>query len=197
MIRITSAEFVISAVARKQFPNTPMPEVAFVGRSNVGKSSLINGLVGRKKLAKTSSTPGKTRQINFFLINGNCHFADLPGYGYAKVSKVERETWRKLIESYLVDRPQLKMVVALCDIRHEPTALDRSLWQWLESIERPFLIVLTKYDKISPALAQSREDEALRLTEGYQFVRGILSYSSQTRHNRETLLAAISEALSN
>jgi len=195
MLRITSAEFVISAAKQAQFPKLPMPEVAFAGRSNVGKSSLLNSLVARKGLAKTSSTPGKTQQINFFRINDRYHFVDLPGYGYAKVSKTEREAWVRLIESYLSDRSQLKLVAALSDIRHEPTALDRDLFQWLDAIGRPFIIVLTKYDKVSPAQAQARYDEVMELTSVYSNRVGIIPYSSEIRHNREALVGVIGKAL--
>ena len=195
MLRITSSEFVISAAAPAQFPKAPTPEVAFAGRSNVGKSSLLNSLVNRKGLAKTSATPGKTQQINFFRINDRYHFVDLPGYGYAKVSKTEREAWVRLIESYLSDRPQLKLVAALSDIRHEPTALDRDLFQWLDAIGRPFVIVLIKYDKVSPAAAQARYDEVMELTSIYPNRVGIIPFSSQTRHNRDALIGVIGKAL--
>jgi GTP-binding protein len=195
MLRITSAEFIISAAAPAQFPKAPMPEVAFAGRSNVGKSSLLNSLVNRKALAKTSSTPGKTQQINFFKINDRSHFVDLPGYGYAKVSKTEREAWVRLIEAYLRNRDQLRLVVALSDIRHEPTALDLDLFQWLESVGRPFIIVLTKHDKVSPGQAEARVQEVRELIAQYTHCKGVIPYSSQTRLNREALLGAIDRAL--
>ena len=156
MLKINGIEFIISAVAPSQFPASDLPEIAFVGRSNVGKSSLLNSLVNRRNLARISSTPGKTRQINFFQINKRFHFVDLPGYGYAKVSKVERESWRKIIEAYLVERRQLKLVVSLIDIRHDPTALDVDLINWLESIEREYIIVLTKGDKVKKGAIDTR-----------------------------------------
>ncbi len=184
MERIPSAEFIISAVSSRQFPDSPLPEVAFVGRSNVGKSSLLNTLVGRKKLAKTSSTPGKTRQINFFKINDAYHYVDLPGYGYAKVSKEERERWRKIIKTYLTRREQLRLVVSLVDIRHDPTALDRELFTWLESLERPFLIVLTKLDKISVKQAEERVTQLLELTKDFLYRTDVIPFSSATRQNR-------------
>ncbi len=195
MLRILSADFVISAARPDQFPKAPIPEIAFAGRSNVGKSTLLNSIVGRKALAKTSATPGKTQQINFFRINDRSHFVDLPGYGYAKVSKTEREAWARLIESYLRGRDQLRLVVALSDIRHEPTALDRGLFDWLNSIGRPFLVVLTKYDKVSPAEAQARVDEVTALLEQCPACIGLIPYSAQTRHNRDRLLGAIGNAL--
>ena len=161
----------------------------------MGKSSLLNSLVGRKALAKTSATPGKTQQINFFRINDRYHFVDLPGYGYAKVSKTEREAWVRLIESYLRDRDQLRLVVSLSDIRHEPTALDLDMFGWLDSIGRPFLIVLTKYDKVSPGAAEARRNEVIELARGYGNCVGVIAHSSETRHNRDKLLAVIGKAL--
>ncbi len=194
MLRITSAEFVISAARPEQFPKAPTPEIAFAGRSNVGKSSLLNSIVGRKALAKTSATPGKTQQINFFRINDRFHFVDLPGYGYAKVSKTEREAWVRLIESYLSGRDQLRLVVALSDIRHETPQLDLDLFQWLDSIGRPFLVVLTKYDKVSAIQAEARVQEVTELLQRYPACIGVIPYSSQTRHNRDKLLGALGNA---
>ncbi|MDZ5017017.1 YihA family ribosome biogenesis GTP-binding protein, partial [Clostridium perfringens] len=124
-MKIKNSDFVISAVKREQYPITGLPEVAFVGRSNVGKSSIINAITNRKKLAKVSQTPGKTRLINFFIINGDeFYLVDLPGYGYAKVSKTEKASWGKTIETYLNGRDELKRVVLLVDSRHKPTADD-------------------------------------------------------------------------
>ncbi|MEO5928907.1 MAG: ribosome biogenesis GTP-binding protein YihA/YsxC [Candidatus Kapaibacterium sp.] len=195
MLRITSADFVISAAQPAQFPKAMMPEVAFAGRSNVGKSSLLNALCGRKGLAKTSSTPGKTQQINFFRINDRYHFVDLPGYGYAKVSKTDREAWVRLIESYLTNREQLRLVAALSDIRHEPTVLDLDLFHWLDSIGRPFVVVLTKYDKISPGQAQTRFDAMTELVSKYVSCIGVIPFSSNTRHNFDKLTGAVGKAL--
>jgi GTP-binding protein len=191
MLKIASAEFVISAASPTQFPKTSFPEIAFAGRSNVGKSSLLNSLVGRKGLAKISATPGKTRQINFFRINDRFQFADLPGYGYAKVARTEREEWARLIETYLTQRTQLRMVVSLSDIRHEPPALDRDMFTWLEAIGRDFIVVLTKYDKVSPKLAEDRVAELRELTAGMQHCRLVLPFSSQTRFNLDKLVGII------
>ncbi len=195
MLQIKTADFVIGAAAVRQFPNTSNHEVAFAGRSNVGKSSLLNTLTGRRKLAKVSATPGKTRQINFFLINQRFHFVDLPGYGYAKVSKTERDEWSRVIEAYLRDREQLRLVVALSDIRHEPTALDHSMFEWLQAMGRNFVVVLTKYDKVSPVQAERRVAEVTELLSGSDHCIGVIPFSSETRHNLDRLLAVIHEAV--
>ncbi|MBC8144184.1 MAG: YihA family ribosome biogenesis GTP-binding protein [bacterium] len=194
MLHIKSAEFLTGAARPAQFPRGEFPEIAFVGRSNVGKSSLLNSLTSRKSLAKTSGTPGKTRQINFFRINAALTFVDLPGYGYAKVSKDERDAWSRLIESYLTNREQLKLVVALSDIRHEPTALDLNLFTWLDETDLPFIVVLTKYDKVSPAQAAARVDELGHVVGGYSNCIEVIPFSSKTNHNRDQLLAAIDRA---
>jgi len=187
MYRPNVAEFVVGAARSDQFPKDDLPEIAFAGRSNVGKSSLLNMLVGRRALARTSATPGKTQQINFFRLDRRIMFVDLPGYGYARVSKTDRQAWALLIERYLSHRPNLRLVVSLIDIRHPPTALDRDMFAWLDAIGVPFLVVLTKYDKVSPTLASTRQDDVARLVDGMSGCRGILAVSSTLRHNRELL----------
>ena len=146
---IKSAEFVISAVRPQQYPAEELPEFAFAGRSNVGKSSLINTLVSRRKLVQTSSTPGKTRLINFFRVNDALMFVDLPGYGYARVSEEERRKWRPMIEQYLSRRENLKAVVLILDIRRTPTEEDAQLLNWLARREIAVVLVVTKADKLS------------------------------------------------
>lgn len=141
---IKTSEFITSAVKRNQYPVDVRPEVAFVGRSNVGKSSIINALTNRRKLAKVSQTPGKTRLINFFLINDEMYLVDLPGYGYAKVSKKEKESWGKTIETYLVEREQLKKVVLLVDSRHKPTADDILMHEWIKHFGYKVIVIATK-----------------------------------------------------
>ncbi|MCL2528217.1 MAG: ribosome biogenesis GTP-binding protein YihA/YsxC [Defluviitaleaceae bacterium] len=145
---ITKAEYATTAVKPDQFPKTDWPEVAFVGRSNVGKSSLINALLNRKKLARTSGSPGKTRTINFFNIEDRLYFVDLPGYGYAKVSKSESAKWGEMVDGYLQGRPQLKHIFLLMDIRHEPSAYDRQIHEWCRHYNLPYTIIATKSDKI-------------------------------------------------
>ncbi|NLV22207.1 MAG: YihA family ribosome biogenesis GTP-binding protein [Syntrophomonadaceae bacterium] len=146
---VKKAEFVSSFVDIKSLPADNLPEIALVGRSNVGKSSLINKLVNRKNLAKSSSTPGKTRTLNYYLINGAFYMVDLPGYGYARVSKQEQNKWGKTIEKYLSSRQQLRGVIQLLDIRHPPTENDIMMKQWLEHHQIPILLIATKTDKVS------------------------------------------------
>jgi len=148
-MKVRSTEFVISAVNRDQYPADGMPEIAFVGRSNVGKSSIINSLLNRRGIARTSQNPGKTRTINFFRINSEFLFADLPGYGYAKVSKTEQAKWGDIMERYLSDRQQLKCICILVDIRHEPKEDDRRMYEWARHFGYECLIIATKSDKIS------------------------------------------------
>jgi len=149
-LKIKQSEFEISAVRRDQYPTDGLPEVAFVGRSNVGKSSIINALTNRRHLAKVSQTPGKTRLINFFMINeGEFHLVDLPGYGYAKVSKKEQASWGKTIEMYLTDREELKRVILLVDSRHKPTKDDLMMHEWVKHFGIETIVVATKSDKLS------------------------------------------------
>ncbi|MGL5649933.1 MAG: ribosome biogenesis GTP-binding protein YihA/YsxC [Clostridium sp.] len=148
-MRIKQSEFIISAVRKPQYPIDERVEIAFVGRSNVGKSSIINALTNRKKLAKVSQTPGKTKLINFFLINNDFYLVDLPGYGYAKVSKVEKESWGKTIEDYLAGRDELKRVVLLVDSRHKPTGDDIMMHDWIKHYGYDVVVVATKSDKLS------------------------------------------------
>ena len=145
----TQSVFVKSLTDLKDRPQPSLPEIAFVGRSNVGKSSLLNALLGRKKLALVSSTPGKTRLINYFLINNAYYFVDLPGYGYAKIAKKESAKWQKMIEAYLLNSKQLKLVLLLADVRREPMASDMQMADWLNYYQIPYAFILTKTDKIS------------------------------------------------
>ena len=147
-MKVTSSEIVISAVKPDQYPESDLPEFALAGRSNVGKSSFINKMLNRRGLARISSKPGKTQTLNFYLINEILHFVDVPGYGYAKVSKKEREAWGKMIETYLTNREQLKAVVLIVDLRHPPTRDDVMMYNFLKHYEIPCVVIATKADKI-------------------------------------------------
>lgn len=167
---------------KSQWPAENLEEIAFVGRSNVGKSSFINAFLGRKNLAKTSSKPGKTRTINFYNIDNKFRLVDLPGYGYAKVSKAEKAKWDKLINEYLHDRENLKEVFLLVDIRHEPTALDVQMYDWILESGFTGFVIATKYDKISKNQLHKHIKQIMKklnvADEGL-----IFAYSSETRHN--------------
>ncbi|HYK73060.1 MAG TPA: ribosome biogenesis GTP-binding protein YihA/YsxC [Pseudoneobacillus sp.] len=147
-MKVTSSDIVISAVKPDQYPDTSIPEFALAGRSNVGKSSFINKMLNRKGLARISSKPGKTQTLNFYLINEILHFVDVPGYGYAKVSKKEREAWGRMIETYFTSRDQLKAVILIVDLRHPPTEDDRMMYGFLKHYEIPCIVIATKADKI-------------------------------------------------
>ncbi|MCW5960154.1 MAG: ribosome biogenesis GTP-binding protein YihA/YsxC [Pyrinomonadaceae bacterium] len=148
-MKVTAAEFVKSAFEEAHWVEGDLPEIAFLGRSNVGKSSLLNSLLLRKGLARTSNTPGRTQSINFFLVNDAFYFVDLPGYGYARVSKTMRSDWGVMAEDYLSSREQLRLCIQLVDARHEPTALDRQLHEWLQFNDKEHIVVATKSDKLS------------------------------------------------
>ncbi|MGA9228326.1 MAG: ribosome biogenesis GTP-binding protein YihA/YsxC [Mesobacillus sp.] len=147
-MKVNSAEIVISAVRPNQYPETTLPEFALAGRSNVGKSSFINKMLNRKSLARISSKPGKTQTLNFYLINEILHFVDVPGYGYAKVSKSEREAWGKMIETYITSREQLKAMLLIVDLRHPPSKDDVMMYNFLKHHDIPVIIIATKADKI-------------------------------------------------
>ncbi|QBK26411.1 ribosome biogenesis GTP-binding protein YihA/YsxC [Ureibacillus thermophilus] len=147
-MKVNQAEFVISAVKPEQYPDAGLPEFALAGRSNVGKSSFINKMVNRKSLARTSSKPGKTQTLNFYKINEVLFFVDVPGYGYAKVSKKEREAWGKMIERYMTGRAGLKAVLLIIDLRHAPTDDDKMMYNFLKYYNIPSIVIATKADKI-------------------------------------------------
>ena len=147
-MKVNDVSLTISAVRESQYPETDLPEIAFVGRSNVGKSSLINNLMQRKKMARTSAVPGKTQTLNFYLLNQSLYFVDVPGFGYAKVSKADREKFAAMIERYLETRQQLRGVIQLVDSRREPSELDVSMYQYLQYYKIPTLVVATKIDKV-------------------------------------------------
>lgn len=194
-MKIRSAEFVKSCAGEKDYPGDGRPEIAFAGRSNVGKSSLLNVLLGRKGLAKTSSEPGKTRLITFFLVNSSFYFVDLPGYGYAKVPQAVRESWGPLIEGYVSrQRTELRGVVVLLDVRHPPTVEDRRLKDWLEFSRIPPCYVVTKADKLS----RGQRDKALRvIREGLQMDQAVclVPFSSRTGEGKEDVWEQITRWL--
>ena len=148
-MKIRSSEIVVSAIKKEQYPSEGLPEIALVGRSNVGKSSATNALLNRRNFARTSQTPGKTRTINFYKINEEIYFVDLPGYGYAKVAKSEKDKWGVIMERYLQDRDELCAIFLLVDIRHEPTNDDVMMYEWIKHFGYNCVVIATKADKIS------------------------------------------------
>ncbi|MCI7238916.1 MAG: ribosome biogenesis GTP-binding protein YihA/YsxC [Anaerococcus sp.] len=195
-MKIKTVELEQVAGFKAQWPKDKLDEIAFVGRSNVGKSSFINSFLNRRKLAKTSSTPGKTRTINFYRINDKFRLVDLPGYGYAKVDKKEKEKWNELINTYLYERENLKEVFLLVDIRHEPTELDKQMYEWI--IESGFMgfVIATKYDKIKKGQIQ-KHINAIKKKLQIQDEGLIFAYSSQTKHNKDVLEEQIQVILDN
>ncbi len=192
-MKVLSAEFVLSAKEPAHYPPAALPEIAFAGRSNVGKSSLINTLVKRKGLARTSNTPGRTQEINFFTVNDRFAFIDLPGYGYAKVPEAIRKHWGPMIEIYLRERQTLRLVVLILDIRRDPSDEDHQLIGWLEHYGLPFVIVLTKTDKVSRnqlAERKRRIGEDLGLASITQSV----SFSAKTGEGKDILWREIIKA---
>jgi GTP-binding protein len=190
-MRITTAEFVTSAVKPSQYPPGDLPEIAFAGRSNVGKSSLINTLVHRKKLVKTSSTPGRTQLINFFKINQTLYFVDLPGFGYAKVPADVRKKWGPMVERYIGARSNLLGVVLLMDIRREPGAGESDLMNWLGHHRVAYLPVITKCDKLSKN-QQIKRRAAIAEKLGYR-AGDLILFSAKTRAGQADLWDAITE----
>ena len=156
---IKNPRFQISAVGPKQYPNDNLPEIVLVGKSNVGKSSFINTMINRKKLARTSSEPGKTRHINFYNMDDIFYFVDLPGYGYSKMSKTEQEKVGKFIEEYLFNRKNISLIVFLLDIRHNPTANDKLMYDYILNSRLPFIIIANKADKIATTKVDSATNE--------------------------------------
>jgi GTP-binding protein len=195
-MHVKSAEFIKSATAPSHYPVDQLPEVAFAGKSNVGKSSLINTLVGRKRLARISAAPGKTRLINFFKINSELYFVDLPGYGYAKVSRAIKETWGPMIEGYLKHSSNLDLVILILDIRRDLAENDLDLIHWLSHYRRRVVFVLTKIDKLSKNDVKKRST-ALRthLERESDCHDNIILFSSKTGDGKETLWNMITEAI--
>jgi GTP-binding protein len=192
-MKVTSTEFIKSAFQEADWPRDARPEIAFMGRSNVGKSSLINSLLGVRGLARTSSTPGRTQSLNFFLINNRFRFVDLPGYGYAKVPLVIKSGWGEMATSYLAKRASLVLSIHIVDSRHEPTKLDLQLHQWLEHRAQPRLIVATKSDKLSNNELRNSIDRARKAFRGDP----VVTYSAKTGRGRDEVWQEIEAALKN
>jgi GTP-binding protein len=193
-VEIKSAEFVISNTRIDRCPQDGLPEYAFIGRSNVGKSSLINMLTGRKKLAMTSATPGKTLLINHFIINNEWYLVDLPGYGYAKRSKSQNEKLQEIISGYILDREQMTLLFVLIDCRHEPQKIDLEFIQWLGENGVPFSIIFTKADKLTKtALASNIAAYKKRLLEEWEELPPVFVTSSESAVGRDEVLQYINE----
>jgi len=190
-MKVSSAEFIKSAFEERDWPLDPLPEIAFLGRSNVGKSSLINSLLGVKGLARTSRTPGRTQALNFFLINKRLRFVDLPGYGYARVPKNMRAGWGEMASNYLAKRDLLVLSIQIVDSRHEPTTLDLQLDEWLAANAKPRVVVATKSDKLSQNELRKSMERARRVTGAER----VITYSAITGRGRDEVWRTIEEAV--
>ena len=190
-MKVTSTEFLKSSFTEDDWPTGTLPEIAFMGRSNVGKSSLINSLLGVRGLARTSSTPGRTQSLNFFLINNKYRFVDLPGFGYARVPKAIKTTWGEMVSTYLAKRSQLVLSIHIVDSRHEPTKLDLQLHEWLEHSIKPRLIVATKSDKLSNNELKESLGRAKRVFSEDR----VVAYSAKNGKGRDEVWRAIESAL--
>jgi GTP-binding protein len=190
-MKVASAEFIKSAFGERDWPLEPLPEIAFLGRSNVGKSSLINSLLGLRGLARTSRTPGRTQALNFFLINRRFRFVDLPGYGYARVPKNMRAGWGEMASDYLAKRHSLVLSIQIVDSRHEPTTLDLQLDEWLAANAKPRVVVVTKSDKLSQNELRKSIERARRVLTAER----VIAYSATTGRGREETWRTIEEAV--
>jgi GTP-binding protein len=190
-VKISSARFVKSAQQQDDFPHDRRPEIAFCGRSNIGKSSLLNTLTNSRGLARTSSTPGRTQTINFFLVNERVYFVDLPGYGFAKVAKEVRDRWGPMTESYLANRTELKLTLMLVDSRIPPTESDVLMKNWLDHYRIPYAVVLTKADKIS----RNQLQQALRTSAITLNTKEIIPFSAVTSLGKEHILSKVASVI--
>ncbi len=189
-----NASILLSVANKSHYPQDDLPEVALAGRSNVGKSSFINTLLNRKKLARTSSKPGKTQLLNFYNIDDKLRFVDVPGYGYAKVSKTERAKWGKMIEEYLVTRDNLRVVVSLVDLRHEPTADDVQMYDFLKYYGIPVIIVATKADKV-PRGKWNKQESLIKKKLNFDKQDSFIVFSSETKEGYDLAWNTILENL--
>nr|C5D5L1.1 RecName: Full=Probable GTP-binding protein EngB [Geobacillus sp. WCH70] len=193
-MNVTKAEIAVSAVKPEQYPDGALPEFALAGRSNVGKSSFINKMINRKNLARTSSKPGKTQTLNFYLINESFYFVDVPGYGFARVSKKEREAWGKMMETYFTTREQLRAVVLIVDLRHPPTKDDVMMYEFLKHYQIPTIIIATKADKVPKGKWQKHLKvvrETLNIIEDDK----LILFSAETGQGKEEAWAALERFL--
>jgi GTP-binding protein len=193
-MKIIKSDLHAIAVGPKQYPQDELPEIAFAGRSNVGKSSFINSMINRANLARTSGKPGKTRTINFYIINDSFRFVDLPGYGYAIASKAEKEKWGKIIEKYLTDRKNLKEVILIVDIRHEPTEQDLMMYKWIKSFGYTGIVIATKADKISKGNWQ-KHIKIIKDKLEIKDTNLIIPYSSENKTNKDKVWEMFGEFL--
>lgn len=186
-MKVRAAGFVCSARSARHLPRDRLSEIAFSGRSNVGKSSLINVLLNRKNLAKTSSTPGKTRSLNCYSVNDALYFVDLPGYGFARVSKAERAQWERFVEPYLMGRATLRGLVQLVDARHDPMETDLRMVEWLLYHQKPFLIALTKSDKLSRHKLKAQCERTIGILSEMDPNLSTVLFSTKTRMGRDQI----------
>ena len=186
-------KFITSATQLEECPPATLPEVCFAGRSNVGKSSLINALLNKKNIARTSNVPGKTQQMNYYKVGNEFFMVDLPGYGYAKVPKKERERWGKNIRDYLLDRESLSLILHVVDVRHEPSQLDEDFFYWMAMNEKPFSVVLSKSDKLSRNKVNQSKARVRRILKEMNIEIPILPYSSDSREGISEIKDLITE----
>lgn len=189
-MKVTQSDITISAVSKAQYPPEHIPEIALSGRSNVGKSSFINKMINRKALARTSSKPGKTQTLNFYLINEQFHFVDVPGYGYAKVSKSERAAWGVMLENYFTDRRNLQATVLLVDFRHEPTKDDISMYHFLKHHNLPVIVVATKLDKVKKSQVH-KNLKRIKMALELENEDCLIPFSSETGQGKEEAWRAL------
>lgn len=192
MINFNKAEFLKSCTSKTHYPTKDYPQIAFAGRSNVGKSSIINTLLNRKKLARISQTPGKTQEINFYTIDEKLFFVDLPGYGYAKVAKTQKKTWAESIEEYLIDNPNLRLVILLVDIRHDPSEDDMMMYKFIRNTGYNYMVVATKSDKLSKAQILEKMES---LNDILEKPNTLIPFSSSNFSGKEEVMEQILKSL--
>ncbi|MHA6252104.1 ribosome biogenesis GTP-binding protein YihA/YsxC [Oceanobacillus sp. CAU 1775] len=193
-MKINQAEFILSAVNQNHYPNDGLPEIALAGRSNVGKSSFINTLINRKNLARTSSKPGKTQTLNYYKLNESFYFVDVPGYGYAKVSKAERAKWGQMMDEYFQNRSTLKAVILVCDIRHEPTDADVQMYDFLKHNEMSIIVIATKFDKVKKS-ERHKKIKQVKNTFELDADDVLIPFSSETGEGKEEAWKVIRQYL--